>query len=148
MKVLIVAHPDDEILWFAAEEFDRIVICFGGRPDKPEQGERRRLAISKHPLRDRITFLDMLESGFTPNGDAVSQARHAENYTRLCAFLADLQADEVTTHNALGEYRHWDHILIHNACMATLKCRVNGKDPELYRQIKAAYVETGCWTWY
>ncbi|WP_028389032.1 hypothetical protein [Legionella fairfieldensis] len=35
MKVLTVAHPDDEIIWFSPQDFDLIVIAFLVRHDKP-----------------------------------------------------------------------------------------------------------------
>jgi hypothetical protein len=63
----ITASPQEYEAWMQlAKErpgMTRSYVCyFGGRTDKPEQGDRRWLAISRHPLRDRITFLDMLES--------------------------------------------------------------------------------------
>ena len=29
MKILVVAHPDDEILWFNPKRYDKIIIVFG-----------------------------------------------------------------------------------------------------------------------
>jgi LmbE family N-acetylglucosaminyl deacetylase len=146
MRVLIVAHPDDEILWFAAETFDRIIIVHQGRKDNALQGGHRAAALAAHPLKDRITCLGLTESNYWR--DPSQKAHHEQNYTELCAFLRDLQADEVTTHNANGEYGHADHIMVHNACMATLYCPVNGKDPATYRAAKRAYEDNGCWTWH
>jgi hypothetical protein len=45
MKVLVVAHPDDECIWFAPEQYDRIVIVHTGRLDDPGQSERRARAV-------------------------------------------------------------------------------------------------------
>lgn len=146
MNVLIVAHPDDEILWFNPEDFDRIIIVFSERNDKPGQGKGRWMAMKEHPLADRITCLAMTESNFWR--DQSQGKLHADNYKALCAELAKIHADSVTTHNAMGEYQHADHILVHNACMATFHCRVNGKNPDIYRRAKAAYERNGAWTWY
>ncbi|GAG99008.1 unnamed protein product, partial [marine sediment metagenome] len=35
MKILIVAHLDDELLWFNPQSFDKIIVAFLGRADKP-----------------------------------------------------------------------------------------------------------------
>jgi LmbE family N-acetylglucosaminyl deacetylase len=146
MKVLVVAHPDDEVLWFNPAEFDKIVVVFCGRTDKPAQGEARRKAMAEHPMADRITCLGLTESNYWR--DKTRKTAHDSNYRELCKILAGLQANDVTTHDALGEYQHADHILVHNACMAVLNCPVNGKDPEIYRKARAAYERNGCWTWY
>lgn len=146
MNVLIVAHPDDEILWFNPEEFDRIIIVFNGRKDKPRQGSGRLMAISEHPLKDKINCLGLPESNYWR--DRTQKKMHDSNYRNLCEWLKKLQADSVTTHNANGEYGHLDHVLVHNACMATLNCPVNGKNPEIYRQAREKYKKYGCWTWY
>ncbi len=142
MKYLIVAHPDDEILWFGdPRQYDRIVIVFGPRGDKPDFAARRRNAMANHPLRDRIVYIGAQE----PLG---SKTDREEQYTNLCEYLKDIEASEVTTHNAMGEYQHADHLMLFNACMATLDCPVNGQDPALFREIKKAYTDAGCWTWH
>jgi len=146
VKCLIVAHPDDEILWFNPEEYDQIIIVFLGRKDKPEQEAARLQAIKEHPLADRITCLGLTESNFWR--DKSQTDHHNRNYRDLCKYLQDIKAESVTTHNAAGEYEHADHILVHNACMATLNCPVNGKNPDIYRKAKAVYERNGCWTWY
>lgn len=147
MNVLVVAHPDDEILWFAAETFDKIIIVHTYRTDDTEQGFRRAAMLSStHPLRDKIVRLGLTESGYWR--DKTKSVEHQANYLTLCRFLRTLSADSVTTHNANGEYGHLDHIMVHNACMDTLTCPVNGKDPVLYRSVRQAYTDAGCWTWY
>jgi len=64
---LLVAHPDDEILWFAPEKYDKIIIVFGDFGDErgSEWGERRRKAIAEHPLKDKIIHLNYPESHYT-----------------------------------------------------------------------------------
>lgn len=148
MRVLVVAHPDDEVLWFAAETYDLIVVVFLGRTDKPEQTEGRRKAMAEHPLADRIVCLGLTESNFWR--DKSKKREHEANRARLASWLPENSADwiSVDTHDALGEYQHADHILVHGACMEALDCPVNGKDPSIYRRAKAAYEKHGCWTWY
>ena len=145
MRVLIVAHPDDEVLWFAAETFDRIVIVFGDYGDG-RSGDGRRKALKEHPLSDRITHLDLKQSNYWR--DKTKRAEYDEGYHFLCVYLRTLKMDSVTTHNAMGEYQHADHLLVHKACMMTLNCPVNGQKPGVYRKIRDVYVRNGCWTWY
>jgi len=38
--------------------------------------------------------------------------------------------------------------MVHLAVMDTVNCKVNGQDPELYREIKDCYKRNGVWTWY
>ena len=143
MKVLIVAHPDDEVLWFAPESFDKIIIVFSGRLDRPDFKEKREQAIVEHPL--NVECWGLNESNFWR--DETKYAEYEQNYKDLCDKLKGLKANEVWTHNAYGEYGHKDHILCHNACMDTLNCKVNGKDPKMYRKIKELYGNFGVWTW-
>lgn len=144
MKTLIVAHPDDEILWFNPEDYDRIVIVFLERDDNAKITEKRKEVINTHPLKEKITWLGFKESKY--HKDKTKLEDYNKNYNDLCEFLKTLKADEVYTHNAMGEYQHSDHILVYRACMNTLNCRVNNKDPKLYRKIKEAYGKA--WTWY
>lgn len=143
MKVLIVAHPDDEILWFAPEKYDKIIIVFSGREDKPWFKDLREQAVMEHPL--NVECWCLTESNFWR--DPTKYAEYEQNYKDLVARLKRLEADSVDTHNAYGEYGHADHILIHNACMETLNCPVNGKNPEVYRKIKKLYQDKDIWTW-
>lgn len=144
VKTLIVAHPDDEILWFNPEDYDKIVIVFLEREDSPEITAKRREVVKTHPLKEKITWLGLKESKYQK--DKSRRTEYYKNYTDLCEFLKTLEADEVDTHNAMGEYQHMDHILVYKACMDTLDCKVNNKDPKLYRKIKESYGEA--WTWY
>ena len=149
MKVLIVAHPDDEVIWFAPEKFDKIIIVFEVFGDG-RSSDGRREALREHPLRDRITRLGLQESNFWR--DSAKAESHSKNYESLCGYLKTVLMpgpdDEVTTHGPMGEYQHADHLLVHKACMASLNCPVNGKDPVLYRAIRRVYEKHGCWTWH
>ncbi len=142
-KVLIVAHPDDEILWFNPLEYDKIIIVFTGRHDRPDFEEKRKKAINQHPL--RVECWGLMESNFWR--DPSKYQEYEENYKEICEKLKTLKADCIDTHNAYGEYGHADHILVHNAVMDTVDCLVNGKDPKTYRKIKQLYVDEDVWTW-
>lgn len=94
----------------------------------------------------KIETWNLRESGY--HHDKNRAMEYQMSYLDVCERLKDLQADVVHTHDANGEYGHADHILLHNACMATLNCKVNGKDPDIYRQAKKIYEEHDVWTWY
>ena len=145
MKYLIVAHPDDEILWFKPENYDRIIIVFSGRADRPGFGDNRTKALAEHPLKDKIECLNLTESNFWR--DASKYPEHLENYNKVCKFLKEIEPESVDTHNANGEYGHADHILVRNAVYDTVDCPVNGQDPKLYRAIKEVYEKHNVWTW-
>src|SRR3990167_1248610 len=121
LKVLIVAHPDDEILWFNPSYFDRIYITFLGRNDKPEMKDKRLKCIRCHPFKERITLLSLCESGYWK--DPKKCKEHHQVKTELTVALQniakDTQIKEVFTHNPSGEYGHSDHILVHE-CIATI----------------------------
>ena len=64
-SLLVVAHPDDEILWFGSivDEVEKIVICFLNDPSNPELAGARERVLTEHPLRDKITCLNADETG-------------------------------------------------------------------------------------
>lgn len=94
MKVLIVAHPDDEIIWFS--------------PHKPYA----KLTIEAHPLRDRIILLGIEESGFWKDDKRQLEFQKSEQalYEALENLKKQFVINEIYTHNAQGEYGHDDHI--------------------------------------
>jgi LmbE family N-acetylglucosaminyl deacetylase len=149
MKLLVVAHPDDEALWFAPEEYDRIIIVFGPRIDNAHCTHGRQQAMAEHPLKDRIWCLELTESNYWQDKSPQNRERYEANAKELRELLKKLPPpDSVTTHNAMGEYQHLDHVLVHNACMDVFNCPVNGKSPEMYRKIRRVYERNRCWTWY
>lgn len=162
-KTLIVAHPDDEIIFFGADNYDRIIVVFGDFGDSRGStgGDARRQALKELPYADKIVHLDLPESHWTWDRGEEGQRNYVDsetsnnrrkayykNYHDLCEFLKGLEADEVTTHESWGEYNNLDHVLVHHACMDTLHCPVNGLDPETYRKAKQIYKDNNVWTWY
>jgi hypothetical protein len=128
---LVVAHPDDEVLWFSSilDRVANIVVCFEHCADLPELSEGRARVRLEYPL-SHVTWLqeaepcsvhqvDWSQPAFGPHGlalnaPAVSAARvnaYNASYARLRAALAPRVAGmtHVITHNPWGEYGHPDH---------------------------------------
>jgi len=130
MPVLVVAHPDDEALWFSSvlDRVGRIVVCFLAHSRFPELAEARRESLAKHPLADRIVSLEIEESRSFAKADwsdpvetddglelrADAAAAYAESANALATALPPLLADAtaVITHNPWGEYGHEDHVQV------------------------------------
>ncbi|MFW5803197.1 MAG: hypothetical protein ACOCWJ_04695 [Verrucomicrobiota bacterium] len=128
-SVLVVAHPDDEALWFsaAASHVDRIIICFA--PPGAETGTAAALRDS-FPLA-HTEFLNL--SGFrgysrrhfalplsTRAGLLLWAKPHSEwryrlNARRLRELLAPRLSSEtrVITHSPWGDYGHEEHVQVH-----------------------------------
>lgn len=150
-KVLVVAHPDDEVIFFNPNDYDKIIIVFGDFGDQrgSAYGDKRRAALKELPYADKIEHLNFPESHHTWDRDNPDRKQlYDQNYRELCEYLRTLKADEVTTHGSWGEYNNLDHVLVHHACLGTLNCPVNGMNPELYRRAKNVYKKHGVWTWY
>jgi LmbE family N-acetylglucosaminyl deacetylase len=133
---VVVAHPDDEILWLssAVAAADRIVFCFGDPFERPKMSAARREAVAALPLPNLID-LKVPESGAgfsvnwphpqpTPAGieitDAAARARYEANYQTLVEALRPALAGcrDVYTHNPWGEYGHAEHIQVYRAVAA------------------------------
>lgn len=134
MKALIVAHPDDEIIWFSPQNFDLIVIAFTGRHDRPLAQQCRELAIAEHPLKNRIVLLNIEESGFWKDNSRINQLRASRKI--LSSSLRKLKKlysfKEIFTHNSTGEYGHDDHILV-NELVTSIFTESNPNFPKDYR---------------
>lgn len=133
---LVVAHPDDESLWFSSvvSSVDRVVFCFGDPFGKPEKAAARRRAVAALPLRN-VLDLALPESGarflvdwarpqLTPFGIAINDpaagTRYEGTYRSLVEALRTALAGfgVVYTHNPWGEYGHADHIQVYRAVAA------------------------------
>ncbi len=133
--VLVVAHPDDEILWFGSivDQVDKIVVCFLNDPAHPELAAARERVLAEHPLRDKIVCLGVDETGAfnhaawprpetTDFGLRIVKARQVAKRYRLCYQQLEKKmqplirgAASVITHNPWGEYGHEEHVLVHRA---------------------------------
>ena len=135
--VLVVAHPDDEVLWFGSilRQIGRVVIAFQEYAAEPGLGARRAAALAELPYRN-LRCLGIAEAGSlrladwthprpdaygialdaAPVDDAAS-ARYRANYATLrSALRVELAtATTVFTHNPWGEYGHEDHVQVFRA---------------------------------
>ena len=132
---LIVAHPDDECLWFSSvlEKVEEVVQCYENHPKLEGVGEARREArerinrvLAERKLA-RIISLGMEEVDTfafidwdvpVPNrfglqlNNARAQQRYEANFADVLEQLRPIVADcvNVYTHNPWGEYGHPDHV--------------------------------------
>ncbi|MBM4221588.1 MAG: hypothetical protein FJ170_06560 [Gammaproteobacteria bacterium] len=170
MKLLVVAHPDDEVIWFNPEVFDRIIV-FSAVHDRPGQEPARSMAIREHPLADRIECLQLTQSAYWRFETQLQH--HRNNFLQLekmlVNFAQQFQVTEVFTHNALGEYGHFDHILVHDLVKAVFAYRTGipvwalpipnapwgtrvrsarfiDTNYELFNAIRDVYLKHGVWT--
>lgn len=148
-SLLVVAHPDDEILWFGSivNDVSRIAICFLNDPVHPELAAARERVLDEHPLREKIVCLRVDEPGafnraLWPRPESskyglriVKDRKIAKSY-RLCYRQLKKQlapmiktATSVITHNPWGEYGHEEHVLVHRVATALA---VSGGKPVWY----------------
>jgi len=138
-SVLIVAHPDDECLWFSSilQRVDEIVICYEDHPKLSDVGPARRAALTEI----RNTFVDsnnalsgirslgLVEVDTFPATDwdnpmycdvglcltrAHIAAQYETNFHTLVDLFSPIVANKanVYTHNPWGEYGHADHVQV------------------------------------
>ena len=131
-KLVIVAHPDDEAVWFSPllSEADLIVATFPRHPSKDSITEARELVRQEYPL--PLEFLPLTASGAFRQSDwsarkptyygvelldscpPESRERYLTNYELLLSALDPFLAEavEVYSHNPWGEYGHEEHIQV------------------------------------
>ena len=132
--VLVVAHPDDEVLWFGSilRAVGKIVIAFKDYDAQPGLGDRRAITMAALPYNNLVS-LDIAEAGSLKRANwddpvateyglaldapAETQHRYERNFTTVRTALAgELRgATDVYTHNPWGEYGHEDHVQVHRA---------------------------------
>lgn len=135
--VLVVAHPDDEVLWFGSilGAVARVIIAFRDYDAVPGLGARRAAALAEMPYR-QCSCLGLPEAGSLRHaawpdphenefglaldaapGDAAAEARYRANFAVLRARLGRTlpPGATVVTHNPWGEYGHEDHVQVHRA---------------------------------
>lgn len=133
-SLLIVAHPDDDILWLSSilDKVEMIVFCFNDMPRKPEIGSARKKTIAEYPL-SNVSTLDILEArpfnkadwnrpvitdyGIELSKSLEADARYRDAYEKVVCAVRKIVAGRknVFTHNPWGEYGHEDHILVYRA---------------------------------
>ena len=132
-SVLVVAHPDDEILWFGSivNDVDHIIICFLDDPNSPGFGEARKRSLRDHPYHNKTTCLALPETGTfnqaswlqpeitkfglkitgIPGANQVYEKRAGELRDALGPLISS--ARNIFTHNPWGEYGHAEHVMVH-----------------------------------
>jgi LmbE family N-acetylglucosaminyl deacetylase len=130
-RLLVVAHPDDEILWFSSilARVDAVVVCFLDYGEAEDLGRGRREVLARHPVAG-LRCLGIREAGSLDRadwsapaverwglrlGDRETQRRYRRNGAALRRRLPALVAGfaEIFTHNPWGEYGHEDHVQVH-----------------------------------
>ena len=127
-NILVVAHPDDEILFFSSilNKVDLILVCFSKSEDNQITNGREKL-IKKYPLKN-IIFLGIEESFILNSinwnskkkiGNLIPKRNYRKfSYNnilienKLIEFLSN--SKNIYTHNFWGEYGHEEHIQISN----------------------------------
>lgn len=136
---LVVAHPDDEVLWFSSvlASMDAILFCYEAVPSRPDWTAGRRRAVLDYPLRGAQS-LGLTESEVFNGADwasprkaeyglevkrhtnalpGINVSRYLDNYAALRAALRTRLAGfaQVYTHNPWGEYGHEEHVQVYRA---------------------------------
>jgi LmbE family N-acetylglucosaminyl deacetylase len=135
-SILVVAHPDDEILWFSSvlQHVNTVILVFQDYFRQPALGSRRAKAVAELPY--RVHTLQLAESGsyrqanwsrpiissygLELNDPAVESDIAAHYRRNFNAILHELdkhleQNMTVYTHNPWGEYGHEDHVQVFRA---------------------------------
>ncbi len=135
---VVVAHPDDEVLWFSSvlAKARKIILCYGDYTPNPALGPGRRKVIEQFPY-PHVHFLDLPEGEFLDSADwenprldragiairdPMVGRRYEQNFDLLLTHLKPLLNDvnTVFTHNPWGEYGHEDHVQVHHAIKAIM----------------------------
>ena len=131
---LVVAHPDDEVLWFSSvlRQVERLVICFLGVASRPDWARGRRKSIDDYPLQSmQCLGLDEAEVfygvdwsspvetdyGLRISKPGMSDSTYRHNFDLLQEKLGDTLSGyrRVITHNPWGEYGHVEHVQVYRA---------------------------------
>lgn len=132
-SALVVAHPDDEILFFSSviDQVDSVIICFMGNPRKPQRRDARLRVLADYPL-ETVSTLDVATSAAArfvdwerpvecETGleipDAAAREAYQDTHRQLVSLLRERLDGYrfVFTHNPWGEYGHADHVQVHRA---------------------------------
>jgi hypothetical protein len=136
--VIIMAHPDDEILWASSilAAAKKVVLCFTDSADAAVT--RGRAALLKEFPLTSVVSLNLPESRcfLTTDWDHPIETEYgiqcgrdregyARNFARLSAAIEQhvSAGDVVVTHNPWGEYGHEEHVQVYRAVASLRKTR-------------------------
>ena len=134
--LVVVAHPDDEIIWLAAAMSARptVVAAFPDDPDRPTLTAGRLDVRAHYPVAG-FHFLPLSQAGVVHQSDWLRRApapygvtlspscppdrarAYVANYGALVTLLRPHIREHscIYTHNPWGEYGHEEHIQVFNA---------------------------------
>ncbi len=133
-SILVVAHPDDEALWFGSvlRKVDALAICYLDIPSEHDTSVGRRRCRTEYPL-ENTTWLGLGESeasytvrwwkhqitgqGMKINGNRSRALQYAQNFHNLKRMLRERLSTfkNVFTHSPWGEYGHAEHVQVYRA---------------------------------
>lgn len=129
-SVLVVAHPDDEILWFSTiiQNVDKIIIVFNKTNNQSiNKGRDKILDFKLLPYKDKITCLKIEEADVfnksnwkfpkvAEYGVNINSNKYFENFNKIKDKLFNHLKNykNVITHNPWGEYGHEEHVQVFN----------------------------------
>jgi hypothetical protein len=175
--VMLVAHPDDEVIfgWPVLKEAKKIICCSNDidNPDRLWCKDRiKALKEIGNLVGAEIYCLDYNSEFYrlpTRTGDL---GRFVSDILALTNLLVNKYEDyKLFTHNSWGEYGNLDHILVNQIAQSSGKdfittgvaidaawFKVNNLyrvkessehniDLEFYNRCKSIYDKYGCWTW-
>lgn len=139
---VVVAHPDDEALWFSSvlNTAAAIVFCYAAVSSRPDWTRGRQAALEGYPL-PAVQSLGLTESEALSGADwndpqereygldvrrrsdtlpGADFDRYVDNYPLLVSALRERLKgfDRVYTHNPWGEYGHEEHVQVYRAVRA------------------------------
>lgn len=133
-SIIVVAHPDDEVLWFSSilNKVNEVAICFLEAKRYPWWSIGRRKSLAEYPLKNisclNIDQSDVFESADWKNPTITEYGleivdksiparyeRYKNNYEELKQRLEKQLVGyrNVFTHNPWGEYGHEEHVQVH-----------------------------------
>ena len=166
---LLVAHPDDEILflWAFLARAKRMICAVSD-----EHNQRRRWCRRRREAFAAVGKILGIET-LCLNADSDFYRMGTRDYELMhfCEHVMGLIDGPVATHNPWGEYGHLDHVLMHHVARTSghrvyvtdITCQMNwlpvrpwnlgqavetcSLDIDLFRQLKEVYDAYHCWTW-
>ncbi len=133
-SIIVVAHPDDEVLWFSSilDKVSEVVVCFLDAKRFPQWAIGRRKSLEEYPIKNisclNIVQADVFNAADWQNPIATDYGieivdrdvpnryeGYVENFNVLKQQLEKQLAGfrNVFTHNPWGEYGHEEHVQVH-----------------------------------